>query len=382
MRCNMCFHNTRPRDHPFPERGSRPRQGKPSAACGLLTTLAEGGSRRSELAPQSGKGPAPRPGSRPMPALRLLCGGRGHSEAHGHTKRATAPGEQRCLWPKPTWAGRQGQKRACQLLSGGTGVSSMQPHAAPYPRTQRTGHSTCGGRPAGNAAGPSGRGLTSGWGLRPRPLSEQHPHEALQGPGPGFETRDAHGRTEGGRSQSEGHSASTEAARKPQTPAGGQEGRGPDGTWPRVCAAPHLAAHRAASCLARALSLARLGGETERAVPDTRGKSEPKAPCAWPSDCRGQIRRPPQDAHLGHSAHVLHGGPLVRELGEGPLNLGDDGVRVRRVLRPTAGEVEGGNALAGGWRPGLLLPRLHLGDRTRGGRVRPGAPVCALMGRV
>ena len=66
------------------------------------------------------------------------------------------------------------------------------------------------------------------------------------------------------------------------------------------------------------------------------------------------------DTHLGHAAHVLHGGPFMRELGEGPLDLGDDGVYVHRVLRAAAGEVEGGDAPARGGRQGLLLPRLDL----------------------
>lgn len=66
------------------------------------------------------------------------------------------------------------------------------------------------------------------------------------------------------------------------------------------------------------------------------------------------------DTHLGHAAHVLYGGPFMRELGEGPLDLGDDGVYVYRVLRAAAGEVEGGDAPARGGRQGLLLPRLDL----------------------
>ena len=50
----------------------------------------------------------------------------------------------------------------------------------------------------------------------------------------------------------------------------------------------------------------------------------------------------------------------MRELGEGPLDLGNDGIDVHGVLGAAAGEVEGGDALAGGRGQGLLLLGLDL----------------------
>lgn len=98
--------------------------------------------------------------------------------------------------------------------------------------------------------------------------------------------------------------------------------------------------------------------------------SVPQAPSTADSGRRSRALGPPmpeegpptcpRGTHLGHAAHVLYGGPFMRELGEGPLDLGDDGVYVHRVLRAAAGEVEGGDAPARGGRQGLLLPRLDL----------------------
>lgn len=81
--------------------------------------------------------------------------------------------------------------------------------------------------------------------------------------------------------------------------------------------------------------------------------------------------RHPGDTHLGHQAHVAHGGPLVGEAGEGALDLADDGVHVDRVLRASSGEVEGRNALAAGRGQRLFFPRLNLkSDRQRSVRTR------------
>lgn len=72
--------------------------------------------------------------------------------------------------------------------------------------------------------------------------------------------------------------------------------------------------------------------------------------------------------HLGHAAHVLHGGPLVRELGESPLDLGDDRVYVHGVPGTAAREVERRDAFAaGGWQ-GLLLLCLNLRQSRRQAR--------------
>lgn len=90
--------------------------------------------------------------------------------------------------------------------------------------------------------------------------------------------------------------------------------------------------------------------------------------------------------HLGHAAHVLHGGPLMRELGEGPLDPGDDSVCAHGALRPASGEVERGDAVAGGRRQGLLLLRPNLrrkaGDSSVRSRGRWGRPLHSCGRRV
>ena len=90
-----------------------------------------------------------------------------------------------------------------------------------------------------------------------------------------------------------------------------------------------------------------------------------------PRACGGAEERVPlsrRGTHLGHAAHVLHGGPLVRELGESPLDLGDDRVYVHGVPGTAAREVERGDAFAAGRRQGLLLLRLNLRQSRRQAR--------------
>lgn len=88
--------------------------------------------------------------------------------------------------------------------------------------------------------------------------------------------------------------------------------------------------------------------------------SQARSRAARLQSSRDGCRLPCPHTHLCHAAHVRHRGLLLRELGKRALDLGDDGVCVHCALWAASREVERWNALAWGWRQGLLLPRRNL----------------------